>query len=830
MANRHAGTTARFSGISGRIGILSFIMGLAWYQLVCADVERKALEFNIAGQSLAGALTQFAVQSDLTLSYRSKIAADLRSPGLRGTYSAEEALRRLLENTPIRYRFNAEDSVVLDTPETAKPKPKATPIPSGSTDDSVALGKVTVSAKTVTGGYDPSDPYNTEYAVPNATSATKTDTPIMETPLSIQVVPRAVMDDQQAIRISDALKNVSGVRVNNSVGLNIFDDFVIRGFAGDRGIYRNGLRSLRFANETANIARIDVLKGPASTLFGRTEPGGLVNIVTKEPLDQAYYAFNQQFGSFEHYRTTLEATGPVDKIRDILYRFDAAYQNNKSFKDFLHLERVFVAPAITWNLSDRTQVNLKYDYQADNLGNDGGIPAIGNRPAPVPRRRNIGEQGAFNRIISNLGELSWSHSFNDSWTLRNRFLTRHRDLRQRLITGVALLPDQHTLTRGLFDVLQDEASYATNLDLIGEFTTFNIKHNVLVGYDYYRRTQDAPGVSLRGTSLIPSLDLFNPVYGRVDFAALDNLNANFFFRSRQAWHGVYFQDQINILDKVYLLLGGRHDWAEQGSGFSTQSLADAKVQTVRAQKFKPRFGLVYQPWQWLSLYANYVESLGSNNGRSATGAPFQPQEGEQAEAGFKTEFYDGRLSTTLAFFTIKKQNLLTADLSTPDPFDRRAIGEARSRGIEFDISGQLTDNLRVIGSYAFLDTKITKDASGNQGNRLGLAPEHSGNLWATYQFNEGPLRGLSFGSGAFLSSDRPGNNENNFTLPGYARWDASIAYAKKVAETQITARLNVENILNKFYYQGTNLSDGSPRTSIFAGAPTTVFGSINIQF
>jgi iron complex outermembrane receptor protein len=322
------------------------------------------------------------------------------------------------------------------------------------------------------------------------------------------------------------------------------------------------------------------------------------------------------------------------------------------------------------------------------------------------------------------------------------------------------------------------------------------------------------------------------VYGQVDFVASQNLKDNFFFKRRTAWHGIYFQDQIDILDKVHVLLGGRHDWAEEGSGFSSQSmsLADANLKFVRVQKFKPRFGLVYQPWQWLSLYANYVESLGSNNGRSTTGAPFQPQEANQAEAGFKTEFYDGRLSTTLAFFTIKKENLLTADITTPDLFDRRAIGEARSQGIEFDISGQLTDNLNVIGSYAFLDTKITKDAGSLQGNRLALAPEYSGSLWAKYQFNEGILRGLSFGSGIFLSSSRQGDNENSFQLPGYARWDASIAYAMNVAETKVTARLNVENILNKFYYEGTDLSDGSPRLQVFAGEPTTVFGSIKIEY
>ncbi|MGH8551379.1 MAG: TonB-dependent siderophore receptor [Methylococcales bacterium] len=306
-------------------------MGIVWGQLVFADAERKTVEFSIARQSLAGALTHFAVQSDLTLSYRSKIVADLQSSGLRGTYRAEEALRRLLEHTSIQYRFSSRDSVVLGTPETSRPERITTPLPSdSSTGDSVALGKVTVSA---TAKYDANDPYNPNYNRPNATTATRTDTPIMETPVSIQVVPQQVLKDQQVITLQDALKKVSGVGFTPSSS-NLVDAFVIRGFpVGDTSRLRNGQWFIGFFNaDLANIEQVEVLKGPAVVLYGCLEPGGLVNLNTKKPLDQPYYSLQQQFGSDDFFRKTIDASGPIDTEKTLLNRFDLNYPDAESFR------------------------------------------------------------------------------------------------------------------------------------------------------------------------------------------------------------------------------------------------------------------------------------------------------------------------------------------------------------------------------------------------------------------------------------------------------------------------------------------------------------------
>jgi iron complex outermembrane recepter protein len=217
----------------------------------------------------------------------------------------------------------------------------------------IALKEISVMDKKMRGT---SDPYSTEYAVPNATAATKTDTPIMETPVSIQVVPRAVMNDQQVISVGDALKNVSGVQPG---AYTFYDNFMIRGFDSGQSTYRNGLRQFAITNlETANLNQIEVLKGPAAVLFGRVQPGGLVNLDTKRPLDTPYYSVQQQFGSYSLYRTTVDATGPILKDKSLLYRMNIAYTDNNTFRDFAHQEHIFIAPSLTWRPTDKFEANL----------------------------------------------------------------------------------------------------------------------------------------------------------------------------------------------------------------------------------------------------------------------------------------------------------------------------------------------------------------------------------------------------------------------------------------------------------------------------------------
>jgi iron complex outermembrane recepter protein len=508
-----------------------------------------------------------------------------------------------------------------------------------------------------------------------------------------------------------------------------------------------------------------------------------------------------------------------------------AYKDNNSFQDFVTQQSVFVAPSLTWRPSDRFESNLDIEYQHNEFTDvsDIGIPAIGNRPAPVPLTRLLGDPAAKNVQDRVLVGLDWAYKFNDDWKLTNRFQFNDVHYDQKTLFANEFNPVTGILTRGHWNADFFRRTFATNLDLTGHFNTGILEHDILVGFDYYRFDIESSAF-LGDPPQKSQIDIFNPSYG-IDLSSITPRDYNTFVVNPEQWYGVYFQDQITLWDKLHILGGGRHDWAEIGNGFSETSLAGANnnLDYDRTEYFSPRVGIVYQPWSWLSLYGNYVESIGSiNSGTPVAGFGFlPPQTAQQWEVGFKTELFDGKLNSTLAFFDLTKQNVST---SVPGTIFSRAIGEVNSQGVELDISGQLTKNLSIIGSYAYTDARITKDLSGTEGNRLASVPRNSGSLWAKWEFGDEFIRGLSLGIGLYVRGSR--SADNNITspadyvqLPGYARWDASVGYSFKYAGTKMTTQLNVYNILDKKYYDHANST-----LLIQPGAPLTFLGSVRVEF
>lgn len=773
-----------------------------------AFAQEATVNLDIPPQSLASAMDALAKQAKVKTLYPDAAVQDRKSPGVHGKLTLREAVAQLLAGTGLSYSFPAENTVVVKAPE-------------ANSSRTLQLPGITVAGQ---------DPVETGYAVRRSSTATKTDTPIMETPVSIQAISREVMDDQQVIRVRDALKNVSSVQAID----DFYDNFIIRGFDTDNSTYRNGLKLSSLTDlETANLEQIDILKGPAAVLFGRVQPGGLVNLVPKRPLDQPYYSVQQQLGSFDLYRTTLDATGPVTPDRSLLYRVNFAYKDTGSFRDFVGADHVFVAPSLTWRPTDRFSINTDFEYQHDSFVWDHGIIAIGDRPGPFPISRYLSDGIAQKQLPATqdriLAGFDWSYRFNDDWKLTNRFQYTNTDYYQFavynvLVSGTDLPPN---LGRGLWNVPLRRSDYGTNLDLTGKFDTGLLRHDTLVGFDYYHRVErDGPGHLGPAAYRLPAFDVFNPVYGQVNIANLGNdpRDINFSFIEQEDWYGVYFQDQITLWDKVHILGGGRYDWASWGSATGTGDLAGLMPRMIQDQSFSPRVGILYQPWLWLSLYGNYTESFGTpNSGISIDGKPFPAETATEYEVGVKAEFFDKKLISTLAFYDLTKNNILE-----PNPIDPTfsvASGEATSRGIEFDFSGQLTRNWSVIGSYAYDDVRFTKDAA-NQGNRLPSVPRHSANIWTKYEIDSGALRGLGFGTGVFFRGDREGDPENTYLLPAYARWDASVVYRMEPFGSPMTTQLNVYNLLDTTYYER---SSGT-RRGIHPGAPLTFIGSVKLEF
>ncbi len=685
---------------------------------------------------------------------------------------------------------------------------------------------------------------DTSYNVLNATTATKTDTPIFDTPVSIQIVPQQVLKDQQAVRLQDALKNISGVQFTPSSG-NLVDAFVIRGFEiDDNTRFRNGRRFPGFfKSDLANIEQVEVLKGPAAVLYGRIEPGGFVNLVTKKPLDQPYYALQQQFGSYDFYRTTVDATGPIDEAKTLLYRFNLGYTDSQSFRNELFTQALLISPSLTWRPTQATEINLNYEHREEDLLFDSGIPVRfadgNNRIPPISISSQFTEPGVHDELDYDLVDLTGSHrfhAFDADWKVRAGLQYQWIDFTFREISADTVQGDGRTLDRFIQFSNRTGDLYQVFLDFTGKFQLWESEHTVLVGWDFLKDDRDEPSFSNRAGQFADSVavDLFDPQLGRIDVAAIQAQPPDAFFKNGQYWHGVYFQDQITLWDKLHILGGGRYDWAETSSGFSSISFDDAQEDTLRDEKFSPRVGLVYHPWPWLSLYGNYVESLGTTGGRSADGSPLPAQEGEQYEIGLKTEFFGGRLSSTLAFYHLTKTNLPAADLSTPAPDDQIPNGEARSRGIELDISGQPTERLSLIGTYAFTDAEITKESvdtfsivptvGGKPGDPLPGTPDHQGSLWARYEIL--PER-FELGTGVFLVGRNPGVIGTTVDAPGYVRWDGFAAYHMKLGGTRLTAQVNVNNILDKEYFSATQFFGNS---ALHPGEPLTVLGSVRVEF
>lgn len=688
-----------------------------------------------------------------------------------------------------------------ENPPTSKPPSDQ---PSAPTDQPIEL--------VVTGEQD-------GYNATNVTTATKTDTPLRDIPQSIQVVPRQVIEDQKSTNLTDALRNVSGITEGNTFG-GSRDAFNIRGFE-QRNIFRNGFRgnTNSIIRDTANLERIEVLKGPASVIFGTLEPGGVVNLVTKAPLAEPLYSAELEAGSFGLVRPSIDLTGPFNSEKNLLYRFNAAYENSDGFRNFDQgINRLFTSPVVSWKISDRTDLTLDLQYLDDTRPFDRGIVAIGRRVANIPHDRVLGQPDDIHTSKEFSTSYQLEHRFSENLTLRSAFQFSNTD--EAVITAAPRGLDETTgeLSRVWTDNRVNTKSYSLQTNLIGKFSTGSIKHTLLVGVDLNRETQDNANFE----DFAPSINIFNLDYS-FSRPRRDELGDKFFDNYKTDILGVYLQDQITLADNVKLLLGGRYDIVNQRN-FGNEiinGVEDCNFDNrQQVDAFTPRIGIVYQPIKPLSLYGSFSQSFAPNSGTTSSGSLLEPQRGTQYEVGIRGEFFDSKLSTNLAAYYLTKSNIPTLDPDN-DNFSI-AIGEQRTQGIELDITGEILPGLNVIASYAYTDAKVTKDNTLTEGNKLFCTPRNAASLWTTYQIQRGNLQGLGLGLGLFFVGDRQGDLDNSFEVSSYVRTDASVFYRRD----NWRAGINIKNLLDTDYIESTN----GVKNRVIPGLPFTVLGTISVEF
>jgi iron complex outermembrane recepter protein len=645
-----------------------------------------------------------------------------------------------------------------------------------------------------------------------ASATTKTDTPLMETPISIQVVPQSVLVEQNAQKTGDVVKNVSGVQSMFFYG-GASEVFLIRGFQQSAMGYRNGARVPVKKFDLANIDRVEVLKGPASMLYGPGDPSGMINYVTKKPQKTTYYSLEQTVGMFDNYRTEVSATGAIDDDGIWAYRLDAAWQDVGSYRENVENNRYFISPAISFRPNDNTEFNLNIEQQRDREVYDYGQPAVGKHLADLPRKRSFIQDDA-SRYKNTLLDFNGSHKFDSGWKVSGGVL----DSKQR--NDLLDIYNYTRLQEGDTDVIRDLYSGNEKIDtrtifvnVTGDVKTGDIKHKLLLGVE---RLSISNKQNIRDREIDTiNIYTFNPST-RVDLAPLQTGDFDYVYNFQTRNNGFFAQDQIKFNDQWQVLLGIRHDRLKQ------DLLNYDEVRSGRNDSStSPRVAVLYQLTQQLSLFANCAESFGIGFDYE-TNDLYKPQEARQCEVGAKTELLDGKLSLNTAIYDLTKTNIPTTDPANPTR--SIAIGEANSRGLELDAQGKLTDTLSMIASYAYTDTEITKDGKGNVGNRLPYAPRNQYSLWLSYHPQGSTPDGLTLGGGVFGASQRYGDAANSYADDSYAKVDLFAAYRFKYNQTKLTAQLNVNNIFNEKFYYLRNAGSNLP------SEPTSVQATLRADF
>lgn len=782
-----------------------------------ADVDASAKRnYHISSGSLSSALSQFAGSAGILLSVDARMTDGKSSKGLDGEYTVEEGLQKLLAGSGLTYTFTADDAVMVRR-----------------TDDSASiLQEVTVSSK-------PVYPDDKSYSVSNSSTALKTDTPIFQTPASIQVVTKQVMQDQQAYRLQDALKNVSGVQSYHGYG-GMFEQFVLRGFLLSTVNYRNGVRIPFTKFDTANVERVEVLKGASAMLYGFSDPGGMISTATKQPSDIPYYSIEQRFGSYDYYRTEATATGPLDKEHGINYRVDFSYLDKGSFRQNMGNQRVFFAPSFSWQATPDTKLTLSYEHFDDDYTYDAGTPAFGNKIADLPISRTFSQSGLTNSMVNNTLDFRIDHRVNDHFKLNAGTLgyltTKNWEgIYLGRINENPLSPDYQKTGRSTWFSPEATDSLTSWVNGTIDFDTYGVKHKLLLGGEYHETNLDYQVYNARvdenGDGFINSSDLinifkFDPRNSNLPIDRYRNTSpTSSNIVTQNTSQGIYLQDQMTFWNKLHLVGGLRYDWVQrfQNLSWNGPNSADARSDTF----VSPRVGVLYEPISWLSIFGNFSESFGPSNDYDLGGARlYDLFSATQFEGGIKTQFFDGKLMANVTYYDLQRTQFYQ-DINSDNPRISMPV-KGQSNGVEVDVQGQVYEGLSMVGTYAYTDAKVIEDlrnGSANVGHRLPYAPIHQGSLWLKYDFNSGLLNGFSVGTGVYTAGRRYGDPENSYSDGAYARLDLMASYKMKLAnDTKLTTQINLNNVNDAEYY-----SLRARRYNLPA-EPLSVIGSVKLEF
>jgi len=695
------------------------------------------------------------------------------------------------------------------------------------------------------------------YTVTNASTATKTDTPLIETPVSVQVIPRQVLDDQKATTLDEALSNVAGVRAS-SIGWA--ETIYLRGFSTST-YFRDGFRiddpsGLGGQAKLSNVESIEVLKGPGAILYGRVEPGGVVNLVTKQPQPVAAHSAEASVGSWNQYAANVDTTGPVGADRTLLYRLNVAYDKSRFWVDNVRSESAFIAPTITWRPSERTAATFEASYLHDRttLYQQAVVPfdTATNTFQWGPRNANPAPY-YFDPDTTFVG-VNWSHAFDDDWVVRQKISHNRVDFSTPLNLSTAfgplqLINDAWTVSLGSAQLTGHTQSDGTVVDLTGHVVTGPVRHTLLVGADYYRLV--AFYDSRYSNPAGPFIDV--PLFSsQVVSPAGIPLDPDTFYMTQTVTHsyGVYAQDQAKLPGGVELLGGLRYQsvsssgYTSAGANFGGSGAPEAQPET-HDTAVTPRAAVLWQPDQRLSFYTSYTKNFGASNAANGTdwqGHALKPESARQYEAGAKAELPDRKASASFAWFDLTKTNVAAPDLAHPNGaggFFPTTVGEIESRGIEFTVQGEFAPGWDGVFAYTH-DHAFVKVGTSlyPQGSDVPNVPKDMARLFSTYRFRAGAIAGVKVGAGmtwegpaagTFVDPNTFATDTSTIKSPAYVIFDAVSSYETTFGRDKASFQVNVKNLFNRRYYTDAFMFL-APWGYVTYGAPRSVVASVKVDF
>ncbi|WKV96289.1 TonB-dependent siderophore receptor [Pseudomonas sp. H22_DOA] len=759
-------------------------------QLIAAEQASSVRAYNLPAAPLSTTLNQIASQGGLALSLNPALAAGKTSAPVSGQYDAAGALRAALRGTGLQLEQSSTGTYTLVA------------VPEGV----MALPETSViGVENLETAWSPVE----GYTATRTAAGSKTDTALVEAPRSISVATRQQMEDRGVHSLDDAVRYMPGITAS-SYGSDTRADWLrVRGFEPTQFLDGLPLPKGVYANpkqETWNLDRLALLRGPASSVYGQTPPGGLLDMVSRRPSDVASSEIQLQYGSDNHRQINFASTGKIDEAGQFLYGISGVVRDSGTQVDHVDNKRYNIAPSLTWNIDDDTKFTLLSQFTRDDTGiTSQFLPIQGTKiKSPfgdISHHKNLGDPDweYYDRTYYALG-YAFEHRLNDTWQFKQNLRYTKSDLSFQALT-VGSYPftevdDQGNVGRSSTSVDEDISQFAVDNNFQADFTTGDIRHTLLLGLDHQRSNTNY--TSIFGFSdTTPGTNVINPIYGQ-PIVRPARSTAFYDYNQKTYQTGLYVQDQM-ALDQWRLTLGGREDWVHTSTQFINRGDA---TNTQRDKAFSGNAALSYVFDSGFVPYLSYAESFQPTTGADATSTgSLKPTEGKQWELGIKYQPPGSKTLLSAAVYDLTQKNV-SVNTFVDGVSITSQTGEVKVKGLELEAVSDVTENLKVIAAYTLAKSEVQNGA--DKGNRLQLMPNQQASLWTDYTWHTGVLDGFGVGAGVRYTGNTYGDKANTWLgkADAYTVFDASVHYDLGRLDNSLkgaSLALNATNLFDKEY-------------------------------